>query len=114
MGVGRWMLGGLAIVGGIAALLAITPEHAPCTSELDAASMAEFFVEKRLVSPKTAEFPPERDQIIKPKGECRFEIVSHVDSQNSFGALVRSTYFAVVQYRPSTEKWHLEDIVITP
>ena len=76
--------------------------------------MANEFVEQMLKSPATAEFEPcyktkNAGKIIYD-GDNGYTITSFVDSQNSFGALLRTQYVAQMRYIPSTEKWRLEDI----
>lgn len=57
-------------------------------------NVAEEYVKPKLKSPRTADFPNiyEKDSHIKEVGEGRFRINSWVDSQNSFGAIVRSNW----------------------
>ena len=55
---------------------------------------AEEFVKKRLKSPSTAEFPGtfEKNDHIKELGNNEYLISSWVDSQNGFGAMIRSRF----------------------
>jgi hypothetical protein len=55
------------------------------------------FVKDRLKSPGSAEFPF-LEHTIKDLGNQTFEVVSYVDSQNSFGALLRTYYTCRIQY----------------
>ncbi len=59
---------------------------------------AEDFVERRLKSPSTAKFPKtmERSNHITDLGGGKFEINSWVDSQNSFGATIRTNFSCTV------------------
>lgn len=67
--------------------------HQP--DEFDAQVMAEKFVRKELLSPATAEFP--REEITTRKvGPSSWEVRGAVDSQNGFGAVVRTRYTTVV------------------
>lgn len=82
--------------------------QANCNSRVDASLMAEHFVEQRLKSPSTAKFGPYRDMTIAPTGEqCEFLVSSYVDAQNSFGAMMRTNFTAVVRYKPDTNKWQM-------
>lgn len=73
----------------------------PCAdtpANRDRAMMAtEGAVKERLRSPATAQFPKKSGedgvQVVRIDA-CRFLVISHVDSQNGFGALVRSSYSA--------------------
>ena len=63
---------------------------------------AQKFVSDRLKAPATADLQSCREAKVAPriesdKGGC-YSVFSHVDSQNSFGAKIRTTYLAVVQY----------------
>ena len=59
---------------------------------------AEDFVEKQLTSPSTAKYPKvvERDKHITILGNNRYEINSWVDSQNSFGATIRTRFSCII------------------
>ena len=82
--------------------------QANCNSKVDASLMAEHFVEQRLKSPSTAKFGPYREMVITPTGgDCEFTVSSYVDAQNSFGAMMRNSFTAVVRYMPDTNKWQL-------
>lgn len=76
----------------------------------EAAYAAQLFVEKQLKVPSSADF----DALFKSKvtrngGE--YTVISHVESQNSFGAKVRSKYVAVIK-RNSTGGVSLIDLII--
>lgn len=74
-------------------------------------SMAKQFIEPRLKSPSTAEFPwPHTDSMVFPTGKgCTYQIKSYVDAQNSFGATIRSHFTAKIEYL-GNGKWHLSDL----
>ena len=61
---------------------------------LDAYIEAQAFVKKHLKSPITAEFPSYHKvkNQIKYLGTNKYEVVAYVDSQNSFGAMIRTTF----------------------
>lgn len=65
-------------------------------------------VEKRLKTPSTADFPwfPENDinQI-----DTTFIINSHVDAENSFGAMIREHFYAKMVYSPNDTVWTLTE-----
>jgi hypothetical protein len=74
---------------------------------------SERAVKAYLRSPGTAEFPGmfEGCPSVSPLGGGRYQVRSWVDSQNGFGAVVRSTYTAtMVQTGPSD--WHAESVVV--
>ena len=68
------------------------------TNKFMAYSYAEDFVEKQLKSPSTAKFPKtfEKDKHITILSNNRYEINSWVDSQNSFGATIRTRFSCII------------------
>lgn len=80
-------------------------------------TICELIVENRLKSPKTAEFEKYRDQEIgKFEGEETYQVLSYVDAQNSFGALIRTHYECVVSYKggewTDLSNWDLEKLEV--
>lgn len=81
--------------------------YSPDAIELHAE--AQQFVKQGLKSPSSAEFPVlpyEANDL----GDGRYRIVSYVDSQNSFGAMLRSDWSVLM--RLGGERWVLEKMVI--
>lgn len=72
-------------------------------------TMTQLLVEKELKAPTTAKHPDLENYKIKSLGENRFEVSSYVDAQNSFGAMIRTYYYAVVR-NMEKDKWRLEKI----
>ena len=70
-------------------------------------------VSRLLKSPATADFPSawseDIEQHVTPLGDQRYEIHSYVDSQNSFGALIR-TYFVAVVQQVADDQWSVESL----
>lgn len=69
---------------------------------------AQFFVKQALKAPATAIFPGvifSRDQYKIWKDHNLVTVKSYVDAENSFGALLRSTY--IVQFELQGDAWHL-------
>ncbi len=60
-------------------------------------------VEKQLKSPITAKFPADYTEFIKHNGTT-YTIDAYVDSQNSFGAMIR-TYFKATVQEVSEDRW---------
>lgn len=72
--------------------------------------MAKDFVEKSLKAPSTASFPwTTLDSEITNIGDCTYTVRSYVDSENSFGAKVRTSYFAKIKYM-GNEEWRALNI----
>ena len=55
---------------------------------------AQELVRENLKSPSTAQFPKYSASYVKDLGNNKYEISAYVDSQNSFGAVVRSYFTA--------------------
>jgi len=71
-------------------------------------SKAKFFVKQGLKAPATAQFPSDilsRDQYHIWKDHNLITVKSYVDAQNSFSALIRSTY--IVQFELQETSWKL-------
>lgn len=68
------------------------------------------FVKKRLKSPSTADFPFGGHRDVKPLGDDRYLVESYVDSQNSFGARVRTNFRGVI--KQTQGGWKLEELVL--
>ncbi|MEX0685754.1 MAG: SH3 domain-containing protein [Balneolales bacterium] len=72
----------------------------------------EDFVEDRLVSPSTAEFPGVLDgrrDHVQYLGNHRYRIRSYVDSQNRFGATLRTHFVGEIR-QTSERNWRLESL----
>lgn len=59
---------------------------------------AQAIVEKTLKSPSTAKFPSSSNAVISRAGESVFNVKSYVDSQNGFGAMIRSEWSVMFEY----------------
>lgn len=83
-----------------------------CESPSAAYSMAKQFVEKQLRSPSTAEFPSIFSDEVTTSyaGDCTHHITAYVDSENGFGAMVRTHFLAKVQNEHGTSTWVLKDL----
>lgn len=82
--------------------------------ELSACYMAQSFVEDRLISPSTAEYENCYDASITYLGNRTYEVLSYVDSQNGFGAMIRSDYYALLRDTGEDNYWVLvEEITIS-
>lgn len=67
-----------------------------------------------LKAPSTAKFSQKRD--VDDLGEGRYRVRSFVDSQNGFGAMIRSNWETVLKYNSGdpveTSSWTIEKVVI--
>lgn len=82
------------------------------TNKMLAYSYAEDFVKQRLKSPSTAEFPGlfEKADHITELGNDEYLINSWVDSQNGFGAMIRSKFSCKIIFKDN--KVRVEGLVI--
>lgn len=90
-------------------------EHAAeksCTDQTMAFVMSQSFVKPRLKSPSSADFPLIRNNGVRTNylGDCTHEIHAYVDSQNGFGAQIRTKYYAKLKYLKGKDEWQLLDI----
>jgi len=84
------------------------------SNRLFAYSIAEDFIVKQLKAPRTAKFPgwfSGKEDHVKYLGNNKYAIRSYVDSQNGFGALIRSQFYVEIE-RSSELTWRLLKITI--
>lgn len=71
--------------------------------------MMEDFVRDRLKAPRTAHFPgvfDNRDEHVTFLGSQKYRIVSYVDSENSFGAMIRTRFVGEIK-QVEEDRWQL-------
>lgn len=81
-------------------------------SESFAYGGAKSIVEKQLQSPGSAQFakPSAPGVTIEKVGNCRYRVTSYVDSQNGFGALLRTDFTLTVEGQPQEGYWQGSDL----
>jgi hypothetical protein len=109
------LLGTLSLIAMVLSLIVFvsgcnSDTEKPKHDKMTASIMAEEFMNDRLKSPGSAEFQSYPKQQITDLGNGKYKVASYVDSQNSFGALVRTHYVCTLQYRTETDDWNLEDL----
>ena len=84
----------------------------PTTNKFLAYNYAEQFVKQKLKSPSTANFPGTSEKInhITDLGNGKYQINSWVDSQNGFGATLRSNFSCIIIFEG--ENVRCEEIII--
>ena len=92
------------------------PAAAPVDTEpdtLDAWVMAQQFVEEKLQAPSTASYGGILDgdyqshsDVVTSEGDGKFRVKAWVDSENGFGAMLRSRFYLELQYL-GNDKWRL-------
>lgn len=78
-----------------------------CADETAAFVWSQDFIREKLKSPSTAKFPSsyETGVSIKYMGNCTHKVFAYVDSQNGFGATIRTKYYALMQNKKGTSEW---------
>lgn len=86
-----------------------------CSNQTTAFVMSQSFVKQRLKAPASADFPYVTDDGVKTsyRGDCTHEVLAYVDSQNSFGAKIRTKYYVKLKNQKGTDDWRLLDIKIS-
>lgn len=120
-GTGEWIAAGilgLVLLVGYAACRG--PEEKPqsdrveepsdSSNTLGAWTYMKEFVRQRLKSPSTAEFPFGGHRDVTALGNRRYLVDSYVDSQNSFGATLRTKFRGVIRETPGG--WELESLAV--
>lgn len=79
--------------------------------KIDALTHAQIYIKSKLKSPASAEFEGGADGVIKIN-DTTFTVMGTVDSQNSFGAMLRSNYSCKVIFHPKTDTHDIENVII--
>lgn len=85
-----------------------------CSNTTLAYNMSREFVKERLKAPASAKFPwaGEKGVTTKYLGNCTHDVSAFVDSQNSFGAMIRTRYTVRIHNKKGTDSWILQDLNI--
>jgi hypothetical protein len=84
----------------------------PEDRKIEALSMCEQFVERRLKAPSTAKFSHVWDTTMTGSGDGPYRVSGFVDAQNSFGAMLRNHYVCTAQRSSSSDTWTLIDLTM--
>jgi hypothetical protein len=99
-------------VGGVAAFVFRGgSDKAPADRTLEARSMCETFVKRQLKAPATAKFSEESAAKVS---DAEYTAGGSVDSQNSFGALLRATFVCDMTYDAGSEVWTSKAVSVVP
>ena len=85
---------------------------AACEDKIMAYVMAQQLVKQNLKSPSTAEFPSYSGVTVIYAGECVHKVSAYVDSQNAFGAVIRTPFSVELKNNIVEETWSFIDIKI--
>lgn len=92
-----------------APLAACSTEPDDGRDEIGAGVMCEEFIEERLVSPGSAEFQSAGEYTVTGTGND-YVVSGYVDSDNAFGASLRSDWTCEISYTPADEMWTLVNL----
>ena len=87
-------------------------EQGSTSSKMDAYSMAQQFVTDTLKSPASAKYPDYDEEYVQLTGDNTYSVAAYVDSQNSFGALIRTSWTATV-INEGNGHWRCEGVNVT-
>lgn len=87
-------------------------EQNSTSSKIDAYSMAQQFVTGNLKSPGSAKYPDYDEEYVQLTGDNTYSVSAYVDSQNSFGALIRTSWKTTV-INEGNGHWRCEGVNIT-
>lgn len=79
--------------------------------KIDALSQAHVHIKSLLKSPASAEFEGGAGEVTKIN-DTTFIVIGTVDSQNSFGAMLRSNYSCKVIFHPKTDTHDIENVIM--
>jgi hypothetical protein len=93
----------------------VTPTVAPVAGKSDetlACIMSQDFIERQLKAPASAKYP---NCVGKAEfvGDGEFVVTTYVDSQNSFGAMIRTSYVMRLKSL-GADKWRMLSLVTDP
>lgn len=81
-----------------------------CTDVVKAYNKSKEGVELSLTEMKLVQFPFLPKASSKAVGNCQFVIQATVDATHRTGGTQPKTYEALVEFKPATESWHLNQI----
>jgi hypothetical protein len=99
-----------AAAGAACAVLALSGCGSSSGDEGGAIVYCHQFIEDRLQSPSSADFPSNSEHQVTEVGEQRWRVSSYVDAENAFGASLRTDWTCEISYDESAETWTLEDL----
>lgn len=80
--------------------------------KVDALVQAHVHIQTLLKSPASAEFNPLGEEGVTKVNDTTFVVVGTVDSQNSFGAMLRSNFSCKVIFHPKEDTHNIENVIL--
>lgn len=114
---------GLGVIGTISDMISPNPSTTSTTPAVEAPQMpgqseiwvaAQGFARDRLKAPRTAKFPYSMDISITDNGNGNYTVNGYVDSENSFGAMLRTDFECKMFYNTSDESFYLTGFEFYP
>lgn len=79
--------------------------------KMDAYLTAQNVINKRLKSPSSAQYPDYQADFVQRTGNNTYRVSSYVDSQNGFGAMLRSQWTMQIQ-KDGDDGWIVKNVVV--
>ncbi len=79
------------------------------SDEIGAQIMAEKFVTEKLKSPSTADFCSHSEYVFENYATGEWSVKGWVDSQNGFGAMIRTKFRVMLKYNVDADTWTMTD-----
>jgi hypothetical protein len=105
----RWPAVSVIAIMTAASLLGCSDLAGDEPDDISAYVMCQEFVKDQLKAPATAGFPLIHEATVSESGSEQWNIRSHVDSENSFGANIRTQYGCEIKY-VGNDEWQLVDL----
>lgn len=93
------------------AITLATADHTKKVDSVDIWAMSTVYVKKIIKAPSTAKFPHDNIEV-RVMPDKSYMVEAYVDSQNSFGAMIRTRYICNLSYDPSADRWKLINIAL--
>lgn len=111
---GMFVLAGAVLLVGCVTWFYAIRQPAPneCGDRIMAYVMSQKAVKTRLRSPGSAKFPSLSEASSERIGECVFQVTGFVDSQNGFGATIRTHYSTEMHHQQEGNTWSARRLVL--
>jgi uncharacterized protein YxeA len=80
-------------------------------SKMNALLESQAYIKDQLKSPGSAEFDSSLDGVVQTN-DTTFTVKSYVDSQNGYGALLRTHYSCKIIFHPKDDTHNIYDVVV--